>query len=117
MLEYTSSVSGWNPQRPPPQSHHGDPQVSQDTAAEKQKVSKAAFSCIKSVNLSDRTIVGYKHTWMLGKRYSMNVSYKIFCGWDFTIQDPASAALKSSFIRNDLKVNGRTLIAAFMITC
>ncbi|XP_041789326.1 transmembrane channel-like protein 7 [Chelmon rostratus] len=51
-----------------------------------------------------RTIVGYKHTWMLGKRYSMNVSFKIFCGWDFTIQDPASAALKRSFIRNDLKL-------------
>ncbi|XP_070836124.1 transmembrane channel-like protein 7 [Chaetodon trifascialis] len=51
-----------------------------------------------------RTIVGYKHTWMLGKRYSMNVSYKIFCGWDFTIQDPASATLKHSFIRNDLKL-------------
>ncbi|XP_051239757.1 transmembrane channel-like protein 7 [Dicentrarchus labrax] len=51
-----------------------------------------------------RTIVGYKHTWMLGKRYSMNVSYKIFCGWDFTIQDPASATLKCSFIRNDLKL-------------
>uniref|UniRef100_A0A3P8T962 Transmembrane channel-like protein n=1 Tax=Amphiprion percula TaxID=161767 RepID=A0A3P8T962_AMPPE len=53
---------------------------------------------------SDRTTVGYKHTWMLGKRYSMNVSYKIFCGWDFTIQDPAAAALKHSFIRNDLKL-------------
>ncbi|XP_034095091.1 transmembrane channel-like protein 7 isoform X2 [Gymnodraco acuticeps] len=51
-----------------------------------------------------RTTVGYKHTWMLGKRYSMNVSYKIFCGWDFTIQDPAAAALKHSFIRNDLKL-------------
>lgn len=63
--------------------------------------------CIKSVNFSDRTTVGYKHTWMLGKRYSMNVSYKIFCGWDFTIQDPAAATLKHSFIRNDLKVSGR----------
>ncbi|XP_051801488.1 transmembrane channel-like protein 7 isoform X3 [Acanthochromis polyacanthus] len=51
-----------------------------------------------------RTTVGYKHTWMLGKRYSMNVSYKIFCGWDFTIQDPAAASLKHSFIRNDLKL-------------
>ncbi|KAG8015164.1 Transmembrane channel-like protein 7 [Nibea albiflora] len=51
-----------------------------------------------------RTIVGYKHTWMLGKRYSVNMSYKIFCGWDFTIQDPASATLKRSFIRNDLKL-------------
>ncbi|XP_073328630.1 transmembrane channel-like protein 7 [Pagrus major] len=51
-----------------------------------------------------RTVVGYKHTWILGKRYSVNVSYKIFCGWDFSIQDPASATLKRSFIRNDLKL-------------
>ncbi|XP_017272484.1 transmembrane channel-like protein 7 isoform X1 [Kryptolebias marmoratus] len=51
-----------------------------------------------------RTIVGYKHTWLLGKRYSMNVSFKIFCGWDFNIQDPSAAALKHSFIRNDLKL-------------
>ncbi|XP_022611181.1 transmembrane channel-like protein 7 isoform X1 [Seriola dumerili] len=51
-----------------------------------------------------RTTVGYKHTWMLGKRYSMNVSYKIFCGWDFNIQDPDAATLKHSFIRNDLKL-------------
>ncbi|XP_026159193.1 transmembrane channel-like protein 7 [Mastacembelus armatus] len=51
-----------------------------------------------------RTTVGYKHTWMLGNRYSVNVSYKIFCGWDFTIQDPAAAVLKHSFIRNDLKL-------------
>ncbi|KAG7485437.1 transmembrane channel 7 [Solea senegalensis] len=51
-----------------------------------------------------RTTVGFKHRWMLGKRYSMNVSYKIFCGWDFTILDPAAATLKHSFIRNDLKL-------------
>nr|XP_020510055.2 transmembrane channel-like protein 7 isoform X1 [Labrus bergylta] len=51
-----------------------------------------------------RTIVGYKHTWMLGRRYSTNMSYKIFCGWDFTIQDPIAATLKRSFIRNDLKL-------------
>ncbi|TNN45153.1 Transmembrane channel-like protein 7 [Liparis tanakae] len=48
--------------------------------------------------------VGYKHAWMLGKRYSTNVSYKIFCGWDFTIQDPEAATLKHSFIRNDVKL-------------
>uniref|UniRef100_UPI0037E80C96 transmembrane channel-like protein 7 isoform X2 n=1 Tax=Semicossyphus pulcher TaxID=241346 RepID=UPI0037E80C96 len=59
------------------------------------------FSVIMVVR---RTIVGYKHTWMLGKRYSTNVSYKIFCGWDFTIQDPAAARHKRSFIRNDLKL-------------
>ncbi|XP_044047327.1 transmembrane channel-like protein 7 isoform X2 [Siniperca chuatsi] len=51
-----------------------------------------------------RMTVGYKHTWMLGKRYSTNVSYKIFCGWDFTIQDPSAATLKHSFIRNDMKL-------------
>ncbi|XP_040001996.1 transmembrane channel-like protein 7 isoform X2 [Xiphias gladius] len=51
-----------------------------------------------------RTTVGYKHSWMLGKRYSVNVSFKIFCGWDFTIQDPAAATHKHSFIRNDLKL-------------
>ncbi|XP_068176898.1 transmembrane channel-like protein 7 isoform X2 [Antennarius striatus] len=51
-----------------------------------------------------RTMVGYKHTWILGKHHKMNVSYKIFCGWDFNIQDPSSATLKHSFIRNDLKL-------------
>ncbi|XP_019744762.1 transmembrane channel-like protein 7 isoform X2 [Hippocampus comes] len=51
-----------------------------------------------------RTIIGYKHTWMLGKRFRMNVSYKIFCGWDFTIKDADAAALNSSFLRNDLKL-------------
>ncbi|XP_077427906.1 transmembrane channel-like protein 7 [Vanacampus margaritifer] len=51
-----------------------------------------------------RTSVGYKHTWMLGKRSRMNVSYKIFCGWDFTIQDADAATLKLSFLRNDLKL-------------
>nr|XP_020451790.1 transmembrane channel-like protein 8 isoform X1 [Monopterus albus] len=56
------------------------------------------------IMVTRRTIVGYKHTWLLGKRYSMNVSYKIFCGWDFTIQDSAAAVLKHSFIRNDLKL-------------
>lgn len=61
-----------------------------------------------SVISSGRTTVGYKHTWMLGKRYSMNVSFKIFCGWDFTIQDPDAATLKCSFISNDIKVGGGT---------
>ncbi|KAF0037731.1 hypothetical protein F2P81_010605 [Scophthalmus maximus] len=51
-----------------------------------------------------RMTVGLKHTWLLGKRYSVNVSYKIFRGWDFTIQDPAAGTLKQSFIRNDLKL-------------
>lgn len=51
-----------------------------------------------------RTTVGYKHTWILGRRYETNMSYKIFCGWDFTIQDPDGATLKSSFVRNDLRL-------------
>ncbi|XP_056137066.1 transmembrane channel-like protein 7 [Lampris incognitus] len=51
-----------------------------------------------------RTMVGFKHSWLLGNHYSVNVSYKIFCGWDFAIQDPATAGLKRSFIRNDLKL-------------
>ena len=38
----------------------------------------------------------------------MIVSYKVFCGWPFTIQDLNGATLKRSFIRNDLKVPGRT---------
>ncbi|XP_043970213.1 transmembrane channel-like protein 7 isoform X1 [Gambusia affinis] len=51
-----------------------------------------------------RTTVGYKHTWMLEKRTSMNVSFKVFCGWDYSIQHSESAKLKQSFIRNDLKL-------------
>lgn len=51
---------------------------------------------------------------MLGKRYSTNVSYKIFSGWDFTIQDPSAAILKHSFIRNDLKVKGRTYLHTYI---
>ncbi|KAM3623172.1 uncharacterized protein V6R79_007941 [Siganus canaliculatus] len=51
-----------------------------------------------------RTVVGYKHTWMLGKRYSVNVSFKLFCGWDFTIQDPDAAVLKHRSIRHNLKL-------------
>ncbi|KAM7009828.1 transmembrane channel-like protein 8 [Tautogolabrus adspersus] len=56
------------------------------------------------IMVARRTIVGYKHTWMLGRRFSTNMSYKIFCGWDFTIQDLTAATLKCSFIRNDLKL-------------
>lgn len=65
----------------------------------------SVFQLLFSNLPTTRTMVGYKHTWMLRKRYSMNVSYKIFCGWDFTIQDPDSASLKHGCIRNDLKVH------------
>ncbi|XP_062244704.1 transmembrane channel-like protein 7 [Platichthys flesus] len=51
-----------------------------------------------------RTTVGFKHRWMLGRRYSTILSYKVFCGWPFTIQDPDAATLKHSSIRNDLKI-------------
>ncbi|XP_055773583.1 transmembrane channel-like protein 7 isoform X2 [Salvelinus fontinalis] len=51
-----------------------------------------------------RTVVGYKHTWLLGNRYHIHMSYKVFCGWDFCIHDPEAAALKLSFIRNELKL-------------
>uniref|UniRef100_A0A8K9UKS2 Transmembrane channel-like protein n=1 Tax=Oncorhynchus mykiss TaxID=8022 RepID=A0A8K9UKS2_ONCMY len=51
-----------------------------------------------------RTVVGYKHTWLLGNRYNIHMSYKVFCGWDFCIQDPEVADLKLSFIRNELKL-------------
>ncbi|CAL1601910.1 unnamed protein product [Knipowitschia caucasica] len=51
-----------------------------------------------------RAVLGYKHTWILWERYNTSLSFKIFCGWDHTIQDPAAAALKRSVIRNDLKL-------------
>ncbi|XP_053713647.1 transmembrane channel-like protein 7 isoform X1 [Synchiropus splendidus] len=51
-----------------------------------------------------RTAVGYKHNWILGSQYRMNVSFRIFCGWDFNIKEPDSAERKHSFIRNGLKL-------------
>lgn len=51
-----------------------------------------------------RTVVGYKHNRILGKRYNTFVSHKLFCGWDHAIQDPATATLKHNFLRNDLKL-------------
>lgn len=107
MPEHTPAVPGGNLCHSPPQSHPGGSQVCFKTATRFHQTSSLKSSS-SSLSLSDRTIVGYKHTWMLGKRYSMNVTYKIFCGWDFTIQDPDSATLKQGFIRNDLKVNEGT---------
>ncbi|XP_066503999.1 transmembrane channel-like protein 7 [Hoplias malabaricus] len=52
-----------------------------------------------------RTVVGYKHKWLMGSRFSGNMSYKVFCGWDFCIQDPQAALLKHSFNRNELKMD------------
>lgn len=59
---------------------------------------------ISLIMLVRRTVLGYKHTWLLGKKYNIFVSYQIFCGWDHTIQDPAAAVLKHGFIRNCLKL-------------
>ena len=73
--------------------------------------------CFKNNNnespLLNRTVVGYKHTWLLGNRYNIHMSYKVFCGWDFCIQDPEVADLKLSFIRNELKVRRGSLSALF----
>ncbi|XP_067243763.1 transmembrane channel-like protein 7 [Chanodichthys erythropterus] len=52
-----------------------------------------------------RTVVGYKHSWLTGNRFSSNLSYKVFCGWDFCIQDRQAASLKQNFIRNELKMD------------
>ncbi|KAJ8001564.1 hypothetical protein DPEC_G00170790 [Dallia pectoralis] len=51
-----------------------------------------------------RTVVRYKHSWLLGNRYNIHMSFKVFCAWDFCIQDPDVAAIKLSFIRNELKL-------------
>lgn len=52
-----------------------------------------------------RTVVGYKHSWLTGNRFSSNLSYKVFCGWDFCIQSPQAASLKQNFIRNELRMD------------
>ncbi|KAJ8367527.1 hypothetical protein AAFF_G00315000 [Aldrovandia affinis] len=39
-----------------------------------------------------------------GDRYNVHMSYKVFCSWDFHLQDPESAILERSVIRNDLKL-------------
>lgn len=49
--------------------------------------------------------MGYKHTWLTGNRFESNVSYKVFCGWDFCIQNEKTAALKQTFISNELKMD------------
>ncbi|KAF5905158.1 transmembrane channel-like protein 7 [Clarias magur] len=52
-----------------------------------------------------RTVVGYKHTWLTGIHFNANMSYKVFCGWDFCIREPEAATLKHSLIRNELKMD------------
>uniref|UniRef100_A0A9J8AFC5 Transmembrane channel-like protein n=1 Tax=Cyprinus carpio carpio TaxID=630221 RepID=A0A9J8AFC5_CYPCA len=57
------------------------------------------------IMLVRRTVVGYKHSWLTGNRFSSNLSYKVFCGWDFCIQNPQAALLKHNFIRNELRMD------------
>ncbi|XP_017333815.1 transmembrane channel-like protein 7 [Ictalurus punctatus] len=52
-----------------------------------------------------RTVVGYKNTWLTGINFSANMSYKVFCGWDFCIREPDAAVLKHNLIRNELKMD------------
>ncbi|KAM6972533.1 transmembrane channel-like protein 7 [Aplochiton taeniatus] len=63
-----------------------------------------AILILSLIMIFHRTVIGFKHTWLLGNHFRFNESYKIFCGWNFTVQDPAAATLKHSFIRNDLKL-------------
>uniref|UniRef100_A0A8C2J9U6 Transmembrane channel-like protein n=1 Tax=Cyprinus carpio TaxID=7962 RepID=A0A8C2J9U6_CYPCA len=60
---------------------------------------------VGSVSTFIMTVVGYKHSWLTGNRFSSNLSYKVFCGWDFCIQNPQAASLKHNFIRNELKMD------------
>lgn len=57
------------------------------------------------IMLVRRTVVGYKHSWITGKHFSSNLSYKVFSGWDFSIQSPQAASLKQNFTRNELKMD------------
>lgn len=52
-----------------------------------------------------RTVVGYKNTWLTGINFSANMSFKVFCGWDFCIREPDAAFLKHNLIRNELKMD------------
>ncbi|KAI1886465.1 hypothetical protein AGOR_G00196030 [Albula goreensis] len=64
----------------------------------------AAVLMLSAVMELRRTVIGYKHTWLLGNRYNLHMCYKVFCGWDFCIQDPNSARLKHRLIRNDIRL-------------
>ncbi|KAI5101293.1 transmembrane channel-like protein 7 [Silurus meridionalis] len=52
-----------------------------------------------------RTVVGYKNSSLTGLHFTENVSYKVFCGWDFCIREPEAASLKHNLIRNELKMD------------
>ncbi|XP_064179518.1 transmembrane channel-like protein 7 [Anguilla rostrata] len=64
----------------------------------------ASLLTLSIIMVVRRTVIGYKHTWMLGRRYNHHFSYKVFCGWDFCTQVPESAVLQHSLIRNDIKL-------------
>ncbi|TSL68213.1 Transmembrane channel-like protein 7 [Bagarius yarrelli] len=52
-----------------------------------------------------RTVVGYKNTWLTGITFTANMSYKVFCGWDFCIREPEAALINHNLIRNELKMD------------
>ncbi|XP_062869204.1 transmembrane channel-like protein 7 [Trichomycterus rosablanca] len=52
-----------------------------------------------------RTVVGYKDIWLTGNSFRMNLSFKVFCGWDFNVRHHQAAFLKQSLIRNELKMD------------
>ncbi|XP_027019025.2 transmembrane channel-like protein 7 isoform X2 [Tachysurus fulvidraco] len=52
-----------------------------------------------------RMVVGYKNTWLTGINFNSNMSFKVFCGWDFCIREPEAAFLKHNLIRNELKMD------------
>ncbi|XP_061088659.1 transmembrane channel-like protein 7 isoform X2 [Conger conger] len=64
----------------------------------------ASLLILSVIMVVRRTVIGYKHTWMLGSSYNHHMSYKVFCGWDFCTQEPKTALLQHSFLRNDLKL-------------
>lgn len=114
--QHTVAVPGRNRQHPPLQPHPGSTQVRVPVGSAERDATFLSQAAHLQASFN-RTTVGYKHTWMLSKRYSVNMTYKIFCGWDFTIRDPDSAALKQGFIRNDIKVRKNNVVKALQLPC
>ncbi|XP_076879677.1 transmembrane channel-like protein 7 isoform X2 [Brachyhypopomus gauderio] len=84
--------------------HHGENSKCLDTAL-LFLIGMATILFLSLVMIVRRMVVGYKHMWLMGKHFSLRVSYKVFCSWDFCVQDPQAASLKHSFIRNELKMD------------
>ncbi|KAK2869432.1 hypothetical protein Q7C36_001303 [Tachysurus vachellii] len=57
------------------------------------------------IMITRRMVVGYKNTWLTGITFNSNMSFKVFCGWDFCIREPEAAFLKHNLIRNELKMD------------